>query len=109
MVVVKKIGLMSIAKIQALVWMVSGLILAVVQAVWFSFSPPQAAAFAGVSASEVYWGILIVPLSWAVFGFLMGMLFGWIYNLFSSWIGGVELELEEKIPKQELHLRRGRR
>jgi hypothetical protein len=29
-----------------------------------------------------------------VMGFLVGVIGGWLYNLFAKWIGGIEVEIE---------------
>jgi hypothetical protein len=39
------------------------------------------------------WSILVFPLVNAVLGFLTGMFVAWSYNLFSAWLGGIEVDL----------------
>jgi hypothetical protein len=37
---------------------------------------------------------LFLPVFYGVVGFVMGAFAGWVYNLVSKWIGGIELELQ---------------
>ena len=38
--------------------------------------------------------ILLLPLLYAAFGFIGGILGGFIYNLVAKWVGGIEVEFE---------------
>ena len=38
--------------------------------------------------------MLFMPIMYAVMGFLVGVICGWLYNLFAKWIGGIEVEIE---------------
>lgn len=49
------------------------------------------AAF-GVGFSVVM--ALIFPVMYAGFGFIAGVLGGFVYNLVAKWVGGIEVELE---------------
>ena len=37
---------------------------------------------------------LFMPIIYAMVGFLVGVIGGWLYNLFAKWIGGIEVEIE---------------
>ena len=39
--------------------------------------------------------MILMPLFYAFFGFIGGLIMGGMYNLVSKWIGGVEVEVEE--------------
>jgi hypothetical protein len=34
------------------------------------------------------------PLMYAVMGFVLGVVGGWVYNLVAKWLGGLEFEIE---------------
>ena len=38
--------------------------------------------------------VIVLPLMYAFFGFIGGLLSGFIYNLVAGWVGGIEIELE---------------
>jgi hypothetical protein len=42
--------------------------------------------------------MLMLPVLYAVIGFVFGVISAWIYNLLAGWIGGLELEFEAKEP-----------
>jgi hypothetical protein len=93
--VVKRLGLVSFARVQAAVLLVFGLVMAVFQAIYYAFaSKGDPALFQGIAASDVYWGILYIPLVWGLFGFVSAAFFAWLYNRFASYFGGIELEIE---------------
>ena len=40
--------------------------------------------------------IVAFPIFYGVFGFIGGLITGGLYNVISKWVGGIEVELEEK-------------
>ncbi|HEX8371164.1 MAG TPA: hypothetical protein VF585_00155 [Chthoniobacterales bacterium] len=48
------------------------------------------AMFAGAGVAMM----ILMPLLYAVMGFIIGIVGAAIYNLFSKWIGGIEVEVE---------------
>ena len=42
------------------------------------------------------WSIVIVPIEYAIIGLILGVLEALIYNLVAHFIGGIEIELEQK-------------
>ena len=96
MVVVKKIGVLSFAKIEALLMAFIGLI----EGILVALAAPSVQL---ASASDVpmelklgAWAILLLPIVYFVLGFVFGVIGSAIYNLFAKWVGGFELELVEK-------------
>jgi hypothetical protein len=103
MAVLKKIGILSVARVYSLIGAVFGLVFGIIQAAGYgylsSINSPEIAGL-GVSGSEVYWGILTVPVFWGVFSFVLGALTAWLYNVFARWVGGVEIHFDE--PEKKL-------
>ena len=97
--VLKSIGVMSAAKIVAVMYAVMGLIGGLMFAAIFSMMPfamegPDAppswlAPMFGVGS------ILIMPVVYAVFGFCSGAIGAVIYNALAGMMGGLELRLEQ--------------
>lgn len=42
--------------------------------------------------------VVLLPLLYAIMGFLGGVIGAWVYNLLAGWIGGLEFEFDAKAP-----------
>ena len=93
MTTVKKVDIMSAAKIEAIICAIFGLILGIIVALFSGL-------LGSVSGSSFgNWGlgsIIIMPIIYAVIGFISGAIGAALYNLAAGWIGGIQIELEEK-------------
>jgi len=96
---IRKIGILSLAKIFGLIMAVIGLVLGI----FVGFAMFFIASFLGTENNfSPYFGtslgisgFLIMPLVFGLLGFLFGTLTAFIYNVLASWIGGVKIELSE--------------
>ena len=97
--VLKRIGVLSAAKIVGAVYAVFGvlgglffmalsLVGAGIAAAGDEF-PPFVGMIFGVGA------IIVLPLLYACLGFVFGALCAALYNLFSGMVGGIEVELQQ--------------
>jgi len=98
---VTKINAMSFAKISALMWAFVGFIIGILLGlVLFAFGSVissdinQLKSFFGVTLGII--GFVGVPIIFALFGFINGLLFAWFYNLLSWWTGGIKIELKKQ-------------
>ena len=96
---IKKIDIISLAKIEGALGVVIGFIVGII----FAVIGAAAMGFAGVSdmprASGLFFGvaaIIILPILCAVIGFIGGLIVAFLYNVVAGWIGGIEIELEPK-------------
>ncbi len=90
---IHSLGVLSVAKISALVYGAIGLI----------FVPfCLAFAIAASSAGKTHFGFagpvvlvcaLLIPLFYAGMGFVVGAIGAAIYNVVAGWVGGIEVEL----------------
>ncbi|MFC1648565.1 hypothetical protein ACFL1B_03820 [Nanoarchaeota archaeon] len=90
----KKIGVWSLAKIQCIIMAVFGLIMGIIQ--FMALITSNTAT--GVSEDlYVYpWlPIVVMPIFYAILGFLIGALGAWLYNILAKKIGGIQLELKK--------------
>ena len=90
---VKKVDIMSMAKVQAVICAIFGLILGITVALFGGIIGSVSGSVMGV------WGIasiIILPILYAIFGFIAGALGAVFYNLAAGWVGGIEVELEDK-------------
>ena len=96
--VVKRVGVLSLAKILGLFYGSIGLVAGIVFAVLALFG-----VAIGVAADEslaplagLLFGagaVVILPLFYGALGFLVGLLGGWVFNLACRVTGGLELDV----------------
>lgn len=94
MSVIKSFEIMSWAKIHALFGIVFGLIYGVLfailgTAIGASFNMPGATTLGLLS-------IIVFPIIFGIMAFICGAIMAFLYNIFASKIGGIEIELVEK-------------
>jgi hypothetical protein len=96
--VIVRVGVLSVAKIFAIISAVFGLIAGCLMTLTFSFGGMAAAAqqdpgmawVAGMGAMA----IVILPIFYGVIGFIAGVLYAWIYNLAARFVGGIRIETD---------------
>jgi hypothetical protein len=92
--IVKRVGVMSVAKIMGLVYACMGLIFApffLLFGLLGSLMGEEKTPFAGIFG--VVFAILM-PLVYGILGFIAGALGAALYNFFAKLVGGVEVELD---------------
>ena len=99
---VKRVGVLSYAKIPAVTMTVFGLIIGVIYGLIFMVVGGAMMAGGGrdsgaAGASSLVIGLIMmvaIPVFYGVLGFVAGALGGVVYNVASGFVGGIELELE---------------
>ncbi len=103
MMIVKRVGVLSFAKMQALVCAFLGLFIGIIYGLIFMvvgaalFSQGGRGGGAGAGASSIVIGLVMmvaIPIIYGVMGFIFGALAAFIYNVAAGFIGGMELDLE---------------
>jgi hypothetical protein len=103
---IRRVGVFSLAKIQALLMTVFGLIIGVIYGLIFmvlgatmsSLAPRDSQAMGG--AGSVVIGLVIMvafPIFYGVIGFIAGAIGGLIYNAAAGIVGGIKLDLESEV------------
>lgn len=92
----KRIGLLSYAKLMTLGMATFGLFYGLALALILKFGNAPVSAEDQILKTLGFWLILVAPIIYAIIGFIIGILTAWIYNIFASWVGGIELEFEKK-------------
>jgi len=90
----KKIGVLSCAKVYGIIGLIMGLILGILLALFggmMSAASESGIMFVGMG----FLGIIALPIFYGVVGFLAGAVTAWLYNLGAKWVGGIELEFEK--------------
>ncbi|MBN1792722.1 hypothetical protein JW826_03490 [Candidatus Woesearchaeota archaeon] len=106
MVVVKRVGVWSFARIETLLMAFMGLIFGLVVAL-LKLSGSAEVMMSGVPELELgYAAILILPFMYGFMGFIAGVIGAAVYNLFASWVGGVELEFGGEVSSKVVKKRR---
>ena len=100
MFTLKKIGPLSLAKVQTVIMAIFGLFIGLFYAgmgLIISKVPVEVQQQSGLTAAAMAlytpWAILVMPIFYAVFGFIIGLIVAWLYNLTSKWFGGIQIEL----------------
>jgi hypothetical protein len=95
--VVRRIGVLSLAKIQSTLYALLGLIYGAFVSLFAMLG--AALLYSGGSSSGSHVGMLfgvgaviLLPIVFGVFGFIGGLIIGGLYNLVAGMVGGVEIE-----------------
>jgi hypothetical protein len=94
MKILEKIGVLGIAKIQALMGFVFGLIYGILVFLTEIYSIPLDTT---TQATTSYGPIIMIiaPIAFAIYGFVLGVCIALLYNLFARFFGGIKIELKE--------------
>jgi len=95
--IVKSVGVLSAAKILGTLYACIGLIFVpfgMIIALAGSAVGGQSSLLAGISGVVL---AIFLPLLYGAFGFVGGLIGALLYNLVARWVGGFELELEERL------------
>ena len=101
----KKIGVLSFAKLQAVIMAIVGLIAGILYSfggliidvlVSIGWISSASASTPGLGFGTVLaFGALIgMPIIFATVGFIVGLIEAFLYNLFARWFGGIEIEMD---------------
>jgi hypothetical protein len=95
--IVRKVGPLSFAKISGLLYGLMGLIFGG----FISLFAIVGAAFVPEGGDGGVMGMLfgaaavvLLPLFYGAFGFVMTLIAAWLYNVVAGWVGGVELDVQ---------------
>ena len=100
---IRKLGVLSFAKMQGLVGLVIGLIIGVIYGlIIIAYSLLGASMISGDSRLAVGGGGVVIgiiamigfPIMYGILGFVGGAIGALLYNLFAKVVGGVEIEVQ---------------
>ena len=96
--VVRRIGVFSVAKIGAILYAAIGLLIGLCFAAVFSILPMAARPDQGMpgwlGSMFGVGAIVFMPIMYGIGGFVGGAISATLYNLFAGMVGGVEVEFE---------------
>lgn len=99
MATLKRVGVVSLAKIMGCLYALIGLIVGAVFSL-FSLVGVVAADTGGDRVAAMLFGagaVIIFPLMYGILGFISGLLIAALYNVCASAVGGLEIELDQPI------------
>ena len=100
---IRKLGVLSVAKIEAAILFVLSLLISIPYGLILIIyglvggSAVGNSAGLAIGAGGVVIGLLIMvglPIMYSIMGFVGGAIAALLYNLFSNWVGGIEIEVE---------------
>jgi hypothetical protein len=99
---IKRMGVLSLAKMYAVTMAAFGLIFGVIYGLIFmvvggAMMAGGGRGSTGAGASSLVIGVIMmvaIPVMYGVLGFIMGAIGGVVYNVAAGFVGGIELELE---------------
>ena len=104
--VIRRIGALSLAKVQGALSALLGLIIGAFYALFFLLAAVFGFAAGGESGEGTTAGgvlllfgvgsIIIFPILLAVAGFIGGLITSLLYNVMARFVGGIELDMEQR-------------
>lgn len=99
---IKKLGVLSVAKIEAAILLVMSLLISIPYGLFIIGFSLMGASMGGrgglaLGGGGIVAGLLVmvgVPIFYAVIGFVAGAISALLYNLFAGMVGGIEIEVE---------------
>lgn len=89
---IKKIGVLSVGKICALLGGFLGLVMGIIFALATKFAPTAGIPEMPIGTLGLS-SIIVLPIFYGLVYFISGIVGAAIYNLFAKWVGGVKLDL----------------
>ncbi len=95
MVKIKRIGVLSSGKIFGILYALMGLIFGAIMTLISFVGFTSSSAGLGIFGALFGLGAMIfLPIFYGGMGFIFGLIIALLYNLVSSWVGGLEVETE---------------
>jgi hypothetical protein len=100
---IRKLGVLSVAKMYAAIFLVISLLISIPYGLIIIIYGLFGASIVGGNAAlamgggGIVIGLLVmigVPIMYSAFGFVGGAIGALLYNLFSNFVGGIEIEVE---------------
>jgi hypothetical protein len=85
---ITRISVVQTSKVVALLYAIISLIYTIIGAFMVAFGSK------GIKAMGMVY--VFMPIIMLILGFLMMLLFCWLYNVVAKWVGGIEVTIEQK-------------
>ena len=91
----KKIRLRSLAKLQGILFAYVGLLFGILYSFGGFIYDLVTTGSLNLGTALAFFALIGMPLLFASFGFVAGLILAVLYNLFSGWFGGVDIDLAQ--------------
>ena len=88
----KKIGMFSFAKFQAVLMALVGLIFGILYSFGGAIYDVLTTGSVNLGTALAFLALIGMPIMFATFGFIVGLIAAFLYNLFARWFGGIEID-----------------
>ena len=97
MVEVKRFGVMSVGVMFGILSAIGGLIGGIIMLIMTTSLPAYSILYDEMGVGWIFSGMMIIiaPIFYGVLGFIGGIIYAALYNLFQRWIGGVKIEISQ--------------
>ena len=92
---VKRLGVLSVANIYAILYAIIGLIAGLFVALAYGLSSAFGADLDPLGFGLGFFSILVFPILYGAGGWIGGIIGAALYNLVARWVGGIRVELEQ--------------
>ena len=94
--IITRVGPLSFARISGFLYAIIGLIIGGVFSLGamvggFASDDPEIASFGPIIGAAA---VIIFPILYGVLGFVVSLLFAWVYNAVAGIVGGVEVDIQ---------------
>ena len=94
MVKVKKIKVLAYAKVQAVMCGFAGIIAGLIYSVGGTVYDVVTTGTVNKGTALAYFAIPVMPLYFAFWGFVAGIVGAFLYNITSKWFGGIKIDIK---------------
>ena len=95
----KRLGVLSVGKIFALLGVLLGLVMGIIFALATKFAPTAGIPEMPIGTLGLS-SIIVLPIFYGLTYFISGLVGAAVYNLFAKWVGGVQVDLGKEGKKK---------
>jgi hypothetical protein len=105
---IRRVGILSVAKIQGFLMLVIGLIIGVIYGLIFMIFGAAMSSLAPRGEGQAIGGVgtiaiglvmmVVIPIFYGLMGFIGGAIGASIYNVAAGFVGGIRIDLESNVP-----------
>ena len=93
---IKKLDILSVAKIYAIIGAIIGFVIGIITAIVVisggGIFMMGLGTMSGLAIAIGVLSIIIMPIIYGIIGFLVGLIFSWLYNVIAERIGGIKFQ-----------------
>jgi len=91
----RKTGVLFLAKLQAVIMAIVGLIAGILYSFGGAIYDVPTTGSVNLGTALAFFALIAMPILFAIFGFIVGAIGAFLYNLVAGWFGGIEIDFEQ--------------